>query len=282
VKLAGLDDESVEFVEELGIAWELGFNERANLFVGAARISLHFGREEIVAFEDAARVSVDNEDEVPASVKEDGVGGFRADAADGEELIAQSCGGGGEETVERTAVIFIKKSDERFEGFGLLAEIARGAEVLGERGGRDAVDGGRGEKLCCAKVGDGAFDVFPGGVLREDGADDDFEAGTAGPPVLRTMSSEECVVVAVKREEARWLGVGNTTERGRQGGDHLRRRGGLGHLKGTIARAAGQVKKWGTAPRWSDRSREARGRQKREQGPRTQKSFSDCECEREF
>jgi len=212
----------VEFIEELGIAWELGFKERANLFVGAARISLDSGWEEIVAFEDAARVGVDNEDEVPASVEEDGVGGFRADAADGEELIAQSCGSGGEETAERTAVIFIKKSDEGLEGFGLLAEIARGAEVLGERGGRDAVDGGRGEKLCCAKVGNGAFDVFPGGVLREDGADDDFEAGPAGPPLLRTVSSQERVVVGVKREEPRWRGFGNTTERGRYGGDHLR------------------------------------------------------------
>jgi hypothetical protein len=62
VELAGLHDESVEFVEELGIAGELGFKERANLFVGAARMSLDFGREEIVAFEDTARVGVDNED----------------------------------------------------------------------------------------------------------------------------------------------------------------------------------------------------------------------------
>jgi hypothetical protein len=211
VEFAGLDDESVEFVEELGIAWELGLKERANLFVGAARISSDFGWEQIVAFEDAARVGIDNEDEVPASIEEDGVGGFRADAVDGEELITQSCGRGGEETVERAAVIFIKKSDEGLEGFALLAEIARGAEVLGERGARDAVDGGRGEKLCRAKVGNGAFGIFPGGVLREDGADDDLEAGTAGPPVLRTMSSEQCVVVGVKREEARWLGAGNTT-----------------------------------------------------------------------
>ena len=39
--------------------------------------------------------------------------------------------GSGEETVERTAVTFIEKRDEGFECFALLAEIARGTEVLG-------------------------------------------------------------------------------------------------------------------------------------------------------
>ena len=105
-------DESVEFVEEFGIAWELGFKERANLFVGAARIGLDFRWEEIVAFEDAPRIGVDNEDGVLASVEKDRVGGFRPDSADGEELLAQGFGGRGKETVKRAAVIFVKKSDE--------------------------------------------------------------------------------------------------------------------------------------------------------------------------
>lgn len=275
-----MDDKSVEFVEELGIAWQLRFKERANFFVGPARIGLDFGWGEIVALEDAARVGVDYEDGMLTSVEKDRVGGFRADAVDGEELIAQSCGGGGEETVERTGVFLVEEGDERFKGFGFLAEVAGRAEVFCERGGRDAMNGGRGEKFCCTKVGNGAFDVFPGSVLRKYGADDDFEAGTTRPPVLTTVSSEECVVVGVKRGDARWLGVGNTTDRGRYGGDQLLRRGGLGHLKGTIARAKGQVKKCGIPT--SGRLEEARsGEHRPEQGPRTVR-WGGCGCEGEF
>ena len=49
-----------------------------------------------MALENAAGVSIHNEDGVVACVKKDGVGGFGADAVDGEELRAQSCGGSAE------------------------------------------------------------------------------------------------------------------------------------------------------------------------------------------
>ena len=116
--------------------------------------------------------------------------------------------------------------------------------MLGKGYGGDGADGGWREELGGAEIGDGTLDVFPGSALREDRTDDDFEAGAAGPPVLGTVRGEECVEVGVKRGEPRYRGVGSRTERGGYGGDHLGRRGGLGHLKGTIARAAGQVKKW--------------------------------------
>jgi hypothetical protein len=102
VEFAGLDEERVEFVEELGVAGEVGFEEGADLFVGTAGIGLSFERQEVVAFEDPARIGVDYEYGMLTGVEKDGVGGFGADSADGEELVAQRCCGRGEETVERT------------------------------------------------------------------------------------------------------------------------------------------------------------------------------------
>ena len=107
-----MDDESVKFVEEFGIAGEVGLEERANLFVGAARIRLDFGWKKIVAFEDAARVGVDYEYWMLTGVENDGVGGFGADSADRQELNAQNCDGSGEEVVQRAEVILVEKGDE--------------------------------------------------------------------------------------------------------------------------------------------------------------------------
>jgi len=50
-----------------------------------------------------------------------------------------------------------------------------------------------------AQLANGAFDVGPRSVLGEDGADDDFEAGAAGPPVLRAVSGEKRVEVSEER-----------------------------------------------------------------------------------
>ena len=48
------------------------------------------------------------------------------------------------------------------------------------------------------KARDGTLDVRPGRVLRQDGADDDFETRPAGPPVLRAVSRKERIVVGVE------------------------------------------------------------------------------------
>ena len=80
-----------------------------------------------------------------------------------------------------------------------MAEVARRAKQLRElRRARAQYGGGR-KQASAAQVGDGAFDVGPGSVLSEDGADDDFETSAAGPPVLRAVSGEKRVEVAEKR-----------------------------------------------------------------------------------
>ena len=78
MKLARLDDQRMEFVEECGIVRQSGFESRAELFVGRLGIS------KAVAFKNAAGVGVDYEDRTPAGVKKDGIGRFGADAAEVE------------------------------------------------------------------------------------------------------------------------------------------------------------------------------------------------------
>lgn len=85
----------------------------------------------------------------------------------------------------------IKKGDKGLESLGFLAEVAGRAQAGGESGRGDRADCPGRKQSRRAKIDDGAFDILPGSVLREDGADDDLEAGAAGPPVLGTVSGEE-------------------------------------------------------------------------------------------
>jgi hypothetical protein len=190
--LARVDDQGVKFVEELVVAGERGFEGGAEFFVG------RFGISEMVAFEDAAGIGVHNKDGLLAGVEQDGVSSFRPDAALSEELFAKGGGRHGEKMIEGATVFFVQEGYKGFESFGFLTEVSGGAEMAGELGQGDIADRGGGQQLGASQVGDGAFGVFPGSVLRKDCAYDNFEAGAAGPPVLRAIGGEERRIVGMQ------------------------------------------------------------------------------------
>jgi hypothetical protein len=76
----------MEFVEELTVGGKGDLKYLSNFFIGG------FGVDAVVAFQDAPGVGVHYENRVFAGVEENGVGGFRADAAHAEELIAHNGG----------------------------------------------------------------------------------------------------------------------------------------------------------------------------------------------
>lgn len=181
---AGVNQEGVEFVEQLVVGGQVLLEEGAKLVVGM------FGRGELVTFENAAGVGIDNEGGMTPSIEEDGVGGFRADAMDGEELLPEFFRGCAEHAGEGAAIVFLNEADKRLEFAGLLPEIAGGTDEAREARRRNGEDSGEGEEFFAAKIGDGALDIGPGSILGEDGADDDLEARTAGPPMLWPMYGE--------------------------------------------------------------------------------------------
>ena len=152
-----------------------------------------------VAFEKSTGVGIDDEDRVPAGVEKDGVGGFRADAVEVEEPIAKDRSWRGEHLGERSVVELVEEVHKGFERFGFLAEVAGRAEERCKFRAGHSPDGNWGKQASATQVSNGAFDVGPGSVLREDSADDDFEASAAGPPVLRAIGGEKCIEVRRQR-----------------------------------------------------------------------------------
>jgi len=190
VVLAGVDNQRVVFVVKRRVRGEVLLELGTDFFVARFRV------DEVMALEDAPCVGVNDEHAVLPSVQEDGVGGFWADAVDGQELLAKFGGGRGEKLVEGASMPSAEKADEGLQLASFLAEIAGAANQLGEARSGDFFNGRRGKEPFAAKAGDGALHVGPGGVLGQDGADDDFEAGAAGPPVLRAVGAEKCIEVS--------------------------------------------------------------------------------------
>jgi len=136
---------------------------------------LGIGVAPAVTGEDAAGVGVDDEPRMAAGVEEHGIGGFGSDTGDGEQAVADFVGGALEEGVEAGVEGLDEDFDERAQASGFDAVATRGADPVGDGLFGSVVDGEGMEGVGVAEAGDGLLDVFPAGVLDEDGADADLE-----------------------------------------------------------------------------------------------------------
>jgi hypothetical protein len=84
---ADVDDEGVKFIEELVVGGKGRFKYFADFVVSKFGVSL------AMALQDSASVGVYDEYRMFAGVEKNGVGGFRADAANIEKLLAENGGG---------------------------------------------------------------------------------------------------------------------------------------------------------------------------------------------
>ena len=193
---SGLDDEGVKFVEERGAGGQVTFKDCPNLLVR------FFPRGQVMTFENSAGVGIHNEHGMIAGIEEDGVGRLWADAMDGKELFAKNISSSVEHSGEGAAVSLAEELDKGSELAGFLAEIARGADEVGKFWFGELFEGLGGKKLVAAQFAEGALDVGPAGILREDGSDDHFEAGAGGPPMLRSVGLEESLVVVLEDGES--------------------------------------------------------------------------------
>ena len=111
----------MKLVKELVIGGKGRFEHFADFIIS------EFGVNVAVALQDSASVGVDHENGMFAGVEKNRVGGFRADATQFQELIAEDCGGRSDKAGEGAAVGVEKKVYERLKRFGFLTEVAGGA-----------------------------------------------------------------------------------------------------------------------------------------------------------
>ncbi len=174
----------MKFIIQRHVRREAAFKEQAYVFVGM----LWAG--ELVAFEDAPGVSVHDEDRVLSGIKQDGIGGFRPDAVNAKELLAEGLGRSAKHFDQRALIFRSQEAHKSLQFLRFLPEVAGGTDERGQAAERYGFDGAGCEQFLAAKFLDGELDIAPRSILREDSPDDDLERRAARPPVLRAKSGK--------------------------------------------------------------------------------------------
>jgi len=146
------------------------FDHRANFFVTG------FFMDDSMTEQNAARVCVYDEDRMIARVEQDGVGGFRANAVEFQQLGSELCSRLGKHAVQRSRILPVKECDERLEIARFLAEVAGRPHERFKFIERQITHCADAESVGATQVDQGFLHVAPIGVLREISADDHFKA----------------------------------------------------------------------------------------------------------
>ena len=137
-----------------------------------------------MAKEDTSGIGIDDEGRAFGGVEEHAISGFGADSGDCQKPLPNSVKFSGKEKVEGTLIFFNEDLQKGTEASGFDSEIAGWPDPFGQGFFRNLPQGKRGKGLFFFETLDGAFDVFPVGVLGEDGADTNFKRGISRPPTL--------------------------------------------------------------------------------------------------
>jgi hypothetical protein len=140
-----------------------------------------------MTLEDAFGVGIDHKTVMDAGVEENAVGGFAADAVDGEQTGAHGGRVAGQQSVEIGIEVRDEHPEEVAQPPGLDVEVAGRPDELGQLPLRQGKQRAGFQHARAFEIGDGLLDIGPGGVLRENGSDGHFERRLARPPAQVTV-----------------------------------------------------------------------------------------------
>ena len=142
----------------------------------------------------AAGVFVYDENGFSSGVEEDAVGGLLADAVDGEEFGPEGVGILGEHGVQVSTMSSYDMVCKCLYPAGFDGVEAGGADEIAYVSLGKLGEGGYIQRTGTSEGGEGFCGIGPGGRLDQNGADNHFERGVGGPPVLGSVPFEEEVV----------------------------------------------------------------------------------------
>ena len=190
--LSRIHNQRVKFVEQFRLRAESNASKkRADFFI----IRLAIG--DPVTPENPVRVGIHHEDGMISGIQQDGVGGFRPDAVDGQKFFAQLRSGRLEHALQRTPVLSLQEIERRLSVFSLFAGNSPTAAPARQAAQFARCSIAEGVSIRAArKIGDGALDISPRGALGQDRPHDHFEWRLGRPPVHRAKRPRHRFIVA--------------------------------------------------------------------------------------
>ena len=197
VVFAELNNKRVEFVQMFCsmLGGKSSLDREADFVVRRT-----FGKN-LMPSEEPFCIGIHDENGIFAGIQKNGVSGFRANAVEGKQLMPEMAdfigGTQAEHPRDAAAVLAVEIGNKVLDAAGFLPEISGGANQLRQFVFRQRAQRGKIERSFATKIRDGALHVLPGCVLCEKCADDDFEAGSTRPPVLRAVFFPESHIMRV-------------------------------------------------------------------------------------
>ncbi len=177
------DEEGVVLLVELEIPWDVLLEHPFQI-----RIAL-VPPDQPQAGEDPPGVGVDHEGGLFRGVEDNGIGGLGADARHRKEPFPERFGRQGKEPHKPT--VFPHQLEESPKPFGLLIEVASGADEFRDLRRAHPPQALGGEDPGGLQVGDGFGSVPPVGGLGEDRPHRHLEGAFPGPPSLGAVCGKE-------------------------------------------------------------------------------------------
>ncbi|CAK0782259.1 hypothetical protein CCP4SC76_8250002 [Gammaproteobacteria bacterium] len=180
------DDQGVVFVVEHGVGRKRGLEALPDGFIILAT------RQAAEAFKEPAGIGVHDKHRTIQGIQQDIVGGFGADAVDPQELLTEFRRRDVAEP--RQPVRLLEPVTKRQKPLGFQIKITSRTDQRREVSGRQHP-----HRLDAFQIAAGlegrnrAFDIGPGGILRQDGTNRDLKRGIPGPPVLRAIRNQQDV-----------------------------------------------------------------------------------------
>ncbi len=202
VALTESDDERMVLVEENGVGWKMRLHEGADVFVSCV------WRNDPVAGQHSARVSIGDEERTAGSVEKNRIHGLGPEARHVQKLTSERDERSPTHAREAPAETPDEPLREGAQSPRFQSVRSGRSDHGSELGLRQCGEAMRREQATGPERGHGARGIRPGRVLRQHRTDGDLERRSARPPVLR---AEPPLERAIEPQEARFRPVARRT-----------------------------------------------------------------------
>ena len=131
-------------------------------------------------------VGIHHKNGLSSCIQYNGISGFRANTLDREQLSAQFIKRQGKQGFQTAVMLLGNENQEIAQAACLDVVVPCWADVFGQNLSGQGQHGGQVEQAGLLEVRDSLFNVFPVGVLGQDGAHYHLKGSLPWPPILRT------------------------------------------------------------------------------------------------
>ena len=155
--------------------------------------------DDFMPAQNAVRIGINDKNRFPGCIQNHGISGLRPDPLDGQQFFPQECCRLAKEQIKITIPFFVNQGKKILQTLCLDIIIPCRPNIFGQLFLGKGRHCRKGQQTVFFQVGNGPFNIFPIGILGQNGPDHDFKWSLPGPPVRGAEKSRETFIHALKQ-----------------------------------------------------------------------------------